>query len=73
MADERIMEKLAEIHNDVVVCQTKIDAQKETITDHEKRLRKGETFRWKIMGGWASLGLLILWSKIKTFFGFPDA
>lgn len=73
MADERIMEKLAEIHNDVVVCQTKIDAQKETSTDHESRLRKGETFRLKIMGGWASLGLLILWSKIKTFFGFPDA
>jgi len=73
MSEKKIMEKLSQIHTDVGICLTKIETQKEITDDHEKRIRKSETFRLKLMGSAASLSFLLLWTKIKTFFGFPDA
>lgn len=68
MSEEKIMEKLNEIHSDVSVVKSQIEAQSEDLRDHEKRLRTIESSRWKIIGGWASLSVLLVWAKIKEMF-----
>ncbi|MDO3651366.1 hypothetical protein [Nocardia mangyaensis] len=68
MSDEKIMEKLNAIHSDVSVVKAKMEQQNKDIDDHESRLRTVESSRWKIIGGWASLTIILVWAKIKEMF-----